>query len=383
MGALFESLEEVCHCAGEAPARHYGAHLDALAVLLHDEGRRAVRAVVDLRLGWLCAAPGTWPEARLRAERAGPDLAELLPELVPDLHALLAGVADEGDRLDDARAHWESARDGYVAAEQWGDAACAVAGAAGLRAAFTPTDLGEWRQAAHWYLMVKQPEEARSCAEQACRALVGTWADLVTDEPYARELAEKTRQFALEHGLTVLAAHLRALASSLAMESEASWSQVGQQFDEAHAGYTALDMDEADRRLALARIDMWQGLAAYSRGRPADSETLLSRALPMLRESGTEQEVQLVEAQLIAIIVPTDGPDAPPPGVPGEHRTDDVARANALFLDGLRRCGAGAIADGMSLLDEADRLYTEAGNAEGAVAIEGFAGICEPSAVTG
>jgi len=267
LGALFDSLEEVSHCAGEASARHYAAHLDALAALLYDEGRRAVRAVVDLRLGWLCAAPGTWPEARLRAERAGPDLAELIPELVPDLHALLAGVAEEGDRLNDARAHWESARDGYVAAEQWGEAACAVAGAAGLGAVFTPAVLGEWRQAAHWYSTAEQPEEARSCAEQACRALVATWADLVTgDEPYARELAEKTRQFALEQGLTVLAARLRALASSLAMESEASWSQVGQQFDEARAGYTALDMDEADRRLALARIDMWQGMAAYSLG---------------------------------------------------------------------------------------------------------------------
>jgi hypothetical protein len=371
--ALLDALDEVCHGDAEAVARHYARHVEALAGWLPDEGRRAVLAVVDLRLGWMCAGRGGWSEARQRAERAGAHLAEQFPGLVPDLEALRAGVAAEEDRLGDARAHWEAARDGFATAEAWGDAACAAAGVAELSPVFTPAVLGEWRQAARWFLMAELPQDAQDCAERACGALAADLADLRPGaELDARELVEQTRKFALEQGLAVQAMHLRALDAAFTTESEAPWEQVHPLFEGTRDGYAGLDMDEADRRLALARLDMWQSFAAFSRSRYADSEKLLSRALPELRENGTAQEVELAEQQLLHIMRPT-GPA--PVGVDISAVADEVARAGALFAEGLRLANQGSVAEGVAALDEASRLYAEADGVDQAVAVAGIAGL--------
>src|SRR6476620_996484 len=52
---LFDAFEQACLRDGEAVARHYAGCLEVLAAAMDDPDRRAVLAVVDLRLGWACA----------------------------------------------------------------------------------------------------------------------------------------------------------------------------------------------------------------------------------------------------------------------------------------------------------------------------------------
>jgi hypothetical protein len=369
--ALFDAFEQVCLRKSEAEARQYAGCLEMLAAAMDEPGGRAVLAVVDLRLGWACVGSDD-DEARERAERAAPHLAELWPDLVPDLYALRAGLAEADNRPGDARAHWEQARDGYAAAERWGEGACAAHGAAQHASTLTHAVVAEWRTAARWYLRSGDADAAADCAEQAAAALVRAWSSFGEgDEQQARELAEQVAELAQEHGHPVIAAHARAVAASLAVESEEPWSVVCAVYDDARAAYDVVELDADERRTAMARIDGLHGMAAFSRGMQTEAEILLSRALPGLRVAGATDEAELVESQLTMIVNATNRAVSPMRTPPG-HSTE--TRAAALIAEGAQLCGRGALDTGVRLLEEAGRLHAAAGNPDAAVALDGFAG---------
>jgi len=375
--ALLDELDGLCLGEDEHLARRYGDHLASLASLLPDEARRAVLAGVDLSLAELCGYAHQWEEAKLRADRAGPDVAALLPGLVADWEAVLAGYADHEGRTDDARGHWARARDLLADAERWGEAACAGESVAEHHGVSTVEALADWRRAADLFVAAGKPVQARECVEQACGWLGQTMQSMVSgDELTAMVLADTARAMALEHGLLEIATHLGQIAATMAIETSDPWEVLAERFDKRRAEYRALGLNAADRRVQLAMVDLAQGMAAVTRNRPFDGERLLADALGVFREAGLTAEVEMCESELMALLNSTRPPvDAFDPPLDQVHWSDPETLAGTRMMAALRLAAQGRIEEAVASLAEASRLAIEGGAPNKAVGADGFAAL--------
>lgn len=371
--ALLGELHELYPGDDDAPARRYAAALTALGAHLDDESAHAVGVAVDARLAVLCADRGLWVEARVRAARAHPHVVDLpagsggttlFPGILGDTASVLAGVAEHRGEWAAARPYWEQARDAYVRDEAWLLAAASAEGIADTWPRLHSAALDAWQEAADLYRRAGAPVEAGEAVARAAARLHETWPTFAAgDELAALRLADRLQALAHEHDRPVLAGHLGVLAAGLAAESTDSWDELVARYERSHAELTAHEDDPAQRRLALARLDMFAGFGAQLRDRAEDAEQRLAAALPELQWAASDpqvgtpevaEEVLMCRHQLTAILQSRrggldDDPDAIPTGDSPDERANDLLR-RAMIAAPAR------LADALALLADAEAL---------------------------
>jgi hypothetical protein len=355
---LLDELGALC-AEGDPPvATHYADHLAALAPLLGPNGHRGVLAAVDLHTAALHLRTGNPGEARLRAERCRADLSDVLPGLLADREWMLAGLAEDEGHSALALAHGLRARDLFAEQERWFEAARVGEAAAGAYPALTADALGDWRRAVELYVTADEPDEARRCVELAGGLLGARLAEPgAIADPALPPLCAQVRVLARTHGLTGLAARLALALAELAAESDRPWAEVAEGYAQARTELSASDLDPEALRADLARADLSRGRAALAHGRVDEARPLLSGAVTVLRDAGTDEEAG-VAARMLAALDAAQSPGTAGPLV-DDSVTDPIARMGLLPVEALRLAAQGDTTTALARLDEAAALVPD------------------------
>lgn len=350
--ALFGELAALCAGEDREAADRYAAHLLTLAPRLDGDGPRAVYAAVDVTTAELYMRTGDRAEAELRARRCEADLAELLPGLLGDREFVLGWLAEEEGRTGDAHDHVARARDLFAEYERWDEAAYAAEAAAQANPIMTSGALDDWRRAAEMYVTAGEPDEARRCVELAGHHLAQAMAETgLGGDPAMAALCTPARELARAHGVPALAARLGLAEAAYASDSDVPWPDVVSRHERSRRELAALDLDPAQQRGELARVDLSLGRAALAHDRSSDAEQLLSAALRPLREAGLDGEAQMCEGMLLTL-----GAALHPGSIDGQFAadrfTDPDVRVGLLMTDGLRLLAQGRTDEALERLAE-------------------------------
>ena len=355
---LLDALGELCAGGEPAVAEHYAAHLTALAPLLGRDGHRGVLAAVDVHTAGLYQRTGNPEEARRRVVRCRADLADVLPGLLGDREWVLACLAEDDGRPDEARAHGLRARDLFAEHERRPEAARVGEATAGTHPVLTTGAFGDWRRVVELYAAAGEPAEARRCVELAVGLLAERMAgpEATTDRDLPG-LCATARALAREHGLDELAARLGLALAEIAGDSDLPWTEVADRHAQATAELAALPLDPVVKRADLARSDLALARSAVAHRRIDEARKLVSGALPELREAGAEDEALLATRMLAALDASVS------PGTAGplldDTVTDPTMRIGMLLTEAMRLTAQGDPAAALARLDEAAALVPD------------------------